>query len=482
MFVLFLLFAGVGSAVTATIVSGLHYTETASFCGRCHTMGPEMKAYRLSPHRQVACAECHVEEGLKGTLKAKANGSRQLLQVLTGTYPKPIPPPEHSQLPPVRETCLRCHSVEEITKNDGPVHLVLRPKYQPDKDNTRELVAVVLRPEGLSAGNPEVRGVHWHVQEKVTYYSDEAAAKTMDLVEIAKPDGSVRQYVAGSTVVVSADVRPDIARVKRREAGRVMDCLDCHNRTGHGTPSVDQAVDDSLAAGRISVDLPYIKRDAVALLGGDHRTPDAADRAIDQMFAGYGARYPLVPREKKAQVAATAAELKRLYREVATPEMRVNAQTYADNLGHQKSPGCFRCHDGAHYLVTNGKAGNEVIPSTCSTCHTFPQLGGRLTGLPLGGAPATHQDELYVFNHKKLVSNVNPERSDCGACHDRTYCENCHSTGAAKVTHDQMLYNHAASIRRSGGPACAYCHQAVYCARCHRDPVLQTAAQGSRGG
>ena len=63
--------------------------------------------------------------------------------------------------------------------------------------------------------------------------------------------------------------------------------------------------------------------------------------------------------------------------------------------------------------------------------------------------------------------------SSCG-WHQRSYCEDCHKTGAIKVQHDEMLYNHAASIRVAGGKACAYCHQPVFCARCHADNVLET--------
>ncbi len=74
---------------------------------------------------------------------------------------------------------------------------------------------------------------------------------------------------------------------------------------------------------------------------------------------------------------AAIDELQRIYRLVATPEMRVTGTTYPNNLGHQSSPGCFRCHDGAHYKVENGVLTKEAIPSACATCHTFPQIGAR---------------------------------------------------------------------------------------------------------
>jgi hypothetical protein len=140
----------------------------------------------------------------------------------------------------------------------------------------------------------------------------------------------------------------------------------------------------------------------------------------------------------------------------------------------------------------NGRATNETIPSTCSTCHTFPQVGNDITGLLLGSAPTSHDAKLWVFNHKDAAAavaaernaqlkklpagSVDPAGTECGTCHQRSYCEDCHKTGAIKVTHDEMLFNHAASIRVSGGKACAYCHQPVFCARCHADNVLATPA------
>ena len=152
--------------------------------------------------------------------------------------------------------------------------------------------------------------------------------------------------------------------------------------------------------------------------------------------------------------------------------MKVSARTYPDNLGHMDFPGCFRCHDGGHVLVVNGVATTKTIPSTCDTCHTFPQIGPAIASLPLGEPPATHDQPLYVFNHKDVATSTDPGGTTCGECHARDFCVNCHSTGAVTVDHDEMLTNHAAVIRRQGNTACAYCHQPVYCARCHREPVL----------
>jgi hypothetical protein len=45
--------------------------------------------------------------------------------------------------------------------------------------------------------------------------------------------------------------------------------------------------------------------------------------------------------------------------------MQVRWDTYPEHIGHQDSPGCFRCHDRKHKT----EAG-ESISRSCSTCHT----------------------------------------------------------------------------------------------------------------
>jgi nitrate/TMAO reductase-like tetraheme cytochrome c subunit len=480
LFVLFLLVAGFGSLATVGGVMAVHYTETASFCGRCHTMGPELNAYAMSPHRELACAECHVEPGVGGWVKAKANGTKQLFQVITGSFPRPIPPPDHSDLPAVTDTCLKCHALDDITKSGGPVKLVLRARYQADEKNTRELVAVVLRPAGLgqpsatdaSGDGGTARGVHWHVQKQVTYRSTDVQAQHIDLVKIAEPDGTTRTFIAGSKVTVSTGVDRDVTRIERDERARVMDCLDCHNRVGHAVPSTGQAVDESITSGRISLALPYIKRDAVALLDADYPTFAAADKAIEGLRNRYSSKYPLVARTETVQLNQAIEEIKRDYRLVATPAMKVQAKTYPDNLGHLNAPGCFRCHDGAHYLVVKGKVTNTTIPSTCATCHTFPQIGVDVSGVLMGGQPVSHQVKDFVFSHKNIATSLDPGGTSCGSCHVRNYCVNCHSSGAVKVKHDQMLYSHPAAVRVSGLQACSYCHQTNYCATCHKNPLI----------
>jgi hypothetical protein len=335
------------------------------------------------------------------------------------------------------------------------------------------------------------------VQQDVSYTSADPRAQTIDSVRVTNEDGTVEDFISASVIGLSSNVTPDLVKLQATETTRTMMCLDCHNRAGHGQPTPSQALDTALAAGRISPELPYIKKYALDLLEAEYATTQDADAAIDKLGETYQRVYPTLATGVQAKIGAAATEIKAIYASLATPEMKVQAKTYPNNLGHQSSPGCFRCHDGAHYKVEAGKVTSETIPSSCSTCHSFPQVGSAITGLLLGGEPASHNDSLWVFNHKdaaaaiasernaqakKLPANsVEPVGTTCGTCHQRAYCEDCHSTGAIKVQHDEMLYNHAASIRVSGGKACAYCHQAVVCATCHTGNVLDTPAIKTNG-
>jgi hypothetical protein len=251
-----------------------------------------------------------------------------------------------------------------------------------------------------------------------------------------------------------------------------MDCIDCHNRVGHGIPGIDQAIDDGIDQGAISRSLPYIKREGSDRLAVQYASEADADHAIDGIRDFYGAQYPLAAQAQAGLINNAIDDLKRIYRLVATPEMRVTAATYPNNLGHQTAPGCFRCHDGAHYKVVDGAITNETIPSACATCHTFPQIGATESGVLIGERPSSHDDRLWVFDHKTSVTTADPAGTTCGACHTRTYCDNCHKTTAVKVPHDDMVMNHAQVTRDVGAQACAYCHQPAYCAQCHSNPVL----------
>jgi hypothetical protein len=446
-------------------------------------MEPQKKAYEAGVHQDVSCGECHVEPGVMGFVKAKLAGTRELKNLVLGTYPTPIPPVHHEAMPKTEDTCQKCHQLSKLDEPGKGTRLLTRASFSRDEKNTRNDLAVLIRP--ARAGADDETSLHWHVLQDVTYTSEDEHQQTIDTVEFTdKKTGEVVQYIAESKVRQSTNAGADIERLKATQTNRTMDCNDCHNRVGHPVPSVDEAVDAAMAKGTISPTLPYVKRQAVTLLTKKYETDEDGQAAISELGEFYAAEYPLVAKDKAAEIASASKAISGIYDLLVTSEMNTRGGTYPDNLGHQSSQGCFRCHDGAHYKVVKGQVTKETIPSTCETCHTFPQGTASPASVPIGKKPGDHSDPLWVFSHRTVAGTVTPDPNSCGACHQTSYCEDCHDSGAVKVDHDKMLYNHAQSVIDAGKNtnSCAVCHQPAYCAQCHKDPVLvRTNAKLSEG-
>src|SRR5271169_2311119 len=91
----------------------VEHMDTVQFCGAtCHVMKPEFTAHAAEPpHQAVACAECHIAPGATGFVKAKMNGTHQLMNVIFNSYPRPIESAiESGKLVSSAETCEHCHA------------------------------------------------------------------------------------------------------------------------------------------------------------------------------------------------------------------------------------------------------------------------------------------------------------------------------------------------------------------------------------
>jgi hypothetical protein len=65
-------------------------------------------------------------------------------------------------------------------------------------------------------------------------------------------------------------------------------------------------------------------------------------------------------------VEQAAATLLEIYNNNVFPSMSISWGTYPTNVGHNDSPGCFRCHDGNHQAK-----GGQAISQDCNSCHSL---------------------------------------------------------------------------------------------------------------
>jgi hypothetical protein len=349
---------GVLTLVNVLIVSlaayrGVEFMDSPQFCGQvCHTvMEPEFTAYQVWPHARVPCVDCHVGPGPQGFARAKLNGTRQLVSLARGTYPRPVPSPVHN-LRPARETCERCHWPEKL--HGDKIRLV--KEYASDEANTESVTRLLVHVGGGSERLGVATGIHWHmnVGNDVEYVAADAERQVIPYVRLTDRAGNVREYRA-----------PGVAagQVPAGESRR-MDCVDCHNRPSHtffATP--ERAVDAAIARGEIPRTLPFVRREALEALkqqqGGSPGSPADIARRLG---AFYAATPVLAARRAEVDQAIRAAQ--QLYASNVFPKMRVTWGTHTSNLGHTDAPGCFRCHDDQHKT-----ADGKVIKQDCDLCH-----------------------------------------------------------------------------------------------------------------
>lgn len=331
---------------------GLEYMDSTEFCGlRCHTvMAPEYAAYVNSPHSRVACVECHIGPGAGWFVRSKLDGTRQVVAVALGTYSRPIPSPvEH--LRPARETCEQCHWPQKFHGD----RLVVRRKFADDESNTMTFTALVLKVGGQGArGNRGIHGRHLNEGSRITYVAD-AKRTTIPWVSYVDDSGQTVEFAT------TADGKPPEG--ERRQ----MDCVDCHNRPTHAFQLPERAVDEAMAAGRMSPTLPWLKKESVRLLRVEYPDQETALRSIaGGIDSFYKEKYAEVYAKDRALVDQAAQAAAAIYGRNVFPNMKLTWGTHPNHIGHEDFVGCFRCHDDNHK-----SRDGRVISQDCSACHNI---------------------------------------------------------------------------------------------------------------
>jgi len=333
---------------------GLQVMESPAFCGSCHSvMDPEFTAWRRSPHARVACAGCHIGEGASWFVKSKLSGAWQLVSVSFDLFQRPIPVPI-ANLRPARETCEECHWPSKFTGD----RLRVTTSFSDDEASTEKKSVVLLHVGGGQTAAGPINGIHAHVAAGVHIrYLADPERKEVNTVEATWADGKTNVFRTKSSP----------ATLPAREAWRLMDCVDCHNRPTHLFREPGREIDQAILAHRIDATLPWIKREGLKAILVAYPSHEAARAGIEKQITDFyrqldAAAFP--GRESSAKAAAAA--LGDIYCWNVWPWMKITWGTYPSFLGHDQAPGCFRCHDGDHV-----DAAGKAISQDCSLCHSL---------------------------------------------------------------------------------------------------------------
>jgi nitrate/TMAO reductase-like tetraheme cytochrome c subunit len=417
-----LIFAGLVAFIVAG--AGWEYTNSSVFCGTsCHTMPPEYEAYLLSPHARVDCVECHIGRDYIATqFTRKAQDISHIVRYIgVVDYEVPI---YAKKLRPASEVCELCHFPGKFSADS----LREFKRYDAEENNALTALHMVFKTGGGTIREGRGRGIHWHVENTVQYIATDEPHLEQEIpwVQVTYADTNQIETFVDSEVNLPANfVEQNSANI------RTMDCMTCHNRISHLFRQPSDALDDAMARGAISPQIPYFKRNALAVMERQYPTMDDALLAISGLNAYYAENWPDYYAQHRTTVEAAVDVVVQTYQTMVFPNMEVSWDTHPNNLGHRDTPGCFRCHDGNHL-----NEGGESIRIECNLCHTIP-----VTSRPDGTIPAisienlfqpqSHEDSNWLARHRFEFDSTCEgchDVSDPGGTSDSSFCSNgaCH--------------------------------------------------------
>ncbi|MBX3082697.1 MAG: NapC/NirT family cytochrome c [Anaerolineae bacterium] len=375
------------------------YSNSVEFCGTtCHTMPPEYSLYLLSPHARVPCVDCHIGRDLILVQAFRKVGHLRLVAAtVLDSYEYPI---RTAEMRPARETCERCHAPEKFSED------TLRQIVRADDNRTNDLSSIymVMHTGGGTEREGLGRGIHWHIENKITYIATDKDEQEIPWVRVQQPDGKIEDYVSINSPIDTQNLQ--------NYTTREMDCTTCHNRVAHLIDSPTDAVDKVLNTGQMSTSIPFIRARAVEMLSEQYASTDEALQNIDTLDAYYRDNYPEFYANGREQVQTAIKVLKELYQVSNYPEQKLSWATHPDNVGHKDSPGCFRCHDGQHIGPEN-----KIVRLECNLCHSIPQTVSVNDPKPVSLItsniePSSHLDSTWIARHYTVFD------STCANCHD----------------------------------------------------------------
>ena len=376
------------------------YTNSPEFCGTaCHTMPPEYTSYLTSPHARIDCVECHIGRGFIATrITRKAGDISHIVSLAFRQYEFPI---TADSMRPARDTCERCHFPEKFS--DDSLREI--QTYLSDENNTPQTIYLTLKTGGGSARLGLGRGIHWHIENEVYFYATDHSQQEIPYIQVINPDGSTTEYVDITSDFDTGEIAEDELIL--------MDCITCHNRITHLILPPDESVDQLLTRGVISTEIPSIRRKAIELLTGEYESNAEALEAIAGLEGYYELAFPEFAAQNPDLIQAAIVALQDVYAQSVFPEQHVDWDSHYNNIGHEDSPGCFRCHDGKHM-----NQAQEAVRLECNVCHSIPVVVGPQDFLAQieisrGPEPANHLNPNWITLHRDVFDET---------------CTNCHTT------------------------------------------------------
>lgn len=399
---------------------GWDYTNSPQFCGTtCHTMPPQNVTYLSSPHSNVYCTECHIGRGFLGTqFSRKTEDLYEIYSMVFHTYEYPL---QATRSRPARETCEKCHQPDAFSYDS----LRVIRHFQEDRENSPFDTYLILKTGGGNKTQGLGMGIHWHIVNKVQYYSDDPLQQDIPYIRVSNDDGTFSEYV---------DIESEFDPTTLDDSQLLtMDCITCHNRVSHNFRFPDDSVDTAMERGLISSEIPYIRKKAVEVLSVEYATTAEALDSIASLELYYEEVASDYYWDNKDLVLGAIKAIQDIYSTNVFVDQKITWTTHPSNIGHVDSPGCFRCHDGKHL-----DAAQEAVRLECNLCHSIPIVTTSqdfitTIEISLGPEPISHLNTNWIGLHRSVFDETCTNchtTSDPGGVSNTSFCSNsaCHGS------------------------------------------------------
>jgi hypothetical protein len=314
------------------------------------------------------------------------------------TYTFPI---QASRSRPARETCEECHQPEAFSADS--LHVINH--FKEDKDNTPINIYLIVKTGGGAKQQGLGKGIHWHIINKVEYYTTDLLSQNIPYIRVYNDDGSTTEYVDAS---VNFDpTAMDESKLK------IVDCITCHNRVTHDFRLPADSVDSAMARNLISPTIPEIRNKSVEVLSVAYTSQAEAMSGIAGLENYYKQYYADFYTSNPALFSLAVKTLQDIYNQTVFIDQKVDWTTHPNNIGHINSPGCFRCHDGKHM-----DSQQHAIRLECNLCHSIPVVSNSQDlvakiEISRGPEPSSHLNPNWINLHHSAFNAT---------------CANCHTT------------------------------------------------------
>lgn len=362
--------------LAAIVIVALGVTSTRWFCAEgCHKVQDDtITAYQHSAHRNISCMACHMPVGATPVtfLLHKAEALGELAMTVTNNYELPLNGESEVALTMKSTQCTQCHDPEKrpITPSPGIVidHAV-------------------------------------HAEKEVTCTICHNRTAHVEDFKLTLTDPSTGE------------------RNKRHEDFMTMTaCFRCHSQEKVG----DTPPGRCSACHTPKFKLKPASHDVAGFYPNGHAELAAIEES--RVAAAHGEAWL-----SAAEASASASESGAQKTEPATDEASLGESLPKVNTINQ----CSTCHSR----------------SFCTDCH----------GLPMPHPP------VFTKTHG-AIGKKNPQV--CAKCHGSaaTFCNECHHGTAMDIpytTNKPWRTQHPQVVQNVGAQACFACHNPTYCANCH---------------